>query len=489
MTLIMLAEIGLVIIGCLIVTTIVRALRIEPRKVEKSSTVPMTVDSQSAIHHLAGAVRIRTTSHLDVSQIDYPKFLDLHRYLEVSFPLVHQTLQREIVARYSLLYTWQGQDINLKPALLMGHLDVVPIEEGTEKNWICPPFEGKIEEGYLWGRGTMDDKNAVIGILEAVEGLLRGGFQPKRTIYLAFGHDEEIGGSGAAQIAAIIRSRGIKLECVLDEGLAIIDGILPGIKKPFALIGVAEKGYLSVELRVDSSGGHAAMPPRETAIGILSKAMLRLEQNQMPAHFQPPTSMMFAYLVPEMIFSLRLVVSNLWMFKGLLINRLSAMNTVNAMIRTTTAPTIFSSGFKDNILPIQARGAVNFRLLQGDTVDIVLKHVQRIIADRRVKVIPAYDFCVEASPVSNVDANSFHALERTLMSTFPDITVAPGLVAGATDSRHYTKLTDSVYRFSPLWIKLEDLNRVHGTNERIGVETFHKMVQFYAGFIRELSTV
>ena len=483
----LLVEIFLIIFVGLVIVMLLRALPTKPRKVEISSAESITVDPQIAIQHLAGAVRIKTASHLDANQIDYPAFLDLHRYLEVSFPLVHQTLQREIVAQYSLLYTWPGQDNHLKPALLMGHLDVVPIEEGTDKDWVCPPFEGRVQNGYLWGRGTMDDKNAVIGVLEAVESLLREGYQPKRTIYLAFGHDEEIGGTGAAQIAALFQSRGIKLESVLDEGLAIINGILPGVKKPFALIGVAEKGYLSVELNVESSGGHAAMPPRETAIGILSKAMVRLEQNQMPAHFKPPTSLMFAYLAPEMPFLLRVVLRNLWLFRGLLINRLVTVNTVNAMVRTTTAPTIFSSGFKDNILPIQARGAVNFRLLQGDTVEKVLKHVQETIADRRVKIIPASDFCVEASPVSNVDSMSFHALERALLRTFPGVVIAPGLVTGATDSRHYTKLTDSVYRFSPLWIKSEDLSRVHGTNERIGVDDFHKMVQFYAEFIRELS--
>jgi len=333
----------------------------------------------------------------------------------------------------------------------------------------------------------MDDKNAVVGVLEAIEGLLKERYQPKRTIYLAFGHDEEIGGKGAAQIAALLQSRGVKFECVLDEGLAIIDGILPGIEKPFALVGVAEKGYLSVELSVESSGGHAAMPPKETAIGILSRAMLRLEEHPMPVHFRPPTNQMFAYLAPEMPFALRLVIANLWIFKGLLLKRLSAVNTVDAMIRTTTAPTIFIAGFKDNILPVQARGAVNFRLLQGDTSKSVLEHVQKTISDRRVKVKPASDFCVEASSVSPVNANSFQALERALASTFPGVVAAPGLVTGATDSRHYAALSASTYRFSPLWVKPEDLSRVHGTNERIGVENFQKMVQFYAAFIRELS--
>ncbi len=482
-----LAVIGLFVLGSLFMVLIVRALRIKPRQVDKSAIQPIPIEPQAAIQHLAGAVRIQTASHLDASQIDYPAFLQLHHFLEQAFPQVHKTLTREVVDQYSLLYTWQGQDASLKPVLLMGHLDVVPIEDGTQKDWICPPFEGIVQDGFLYGRGTMDDKNAIVGVLEAVEGLLKERYQPKRTIYLAFGHDEEIGGRGAAQIAALFKSKGVKFECVLDEGLAIIDGILPGIEKPFALIGVAEKGYLSVELNVESSGGHAAMPPKETAIGILSRAMLRLEEHQMPARFGPPTSQMFAYLAPEMPFSLRLVMANLWIFKGLLLKRLSGMNTINAMLRTTTAPTIFSAGFKDNILPIQARGAVNFRLLQGDTAESVLEHVQKTIADRRVTVKPASDFLVEASTVSQVNAISFQALERALTNIFPGVVVAPGLVTGATDSRHYAELSTSIYRFSPLWIKPEDLSRVHGTNERIGVENFQRMVQFYAAFICELT--
>jgi carboxypeptidase PM20D1 len=477
----------LIVFGCLFVVLILRTLRIKSRPVEKSVAELITVDSQAAIQHLAGAVRIRTASHLDAGQINYRAFLELHQYLEESFPHVHRTLTREVVEQYSLLYTWQGQDTSLKPMLLMGHLDVVPIEEGTQKNWICPPFDGMVKDGFLYGRGTMDDKNAVVGILEAVEGLISVNYQPRRTIYLAFGHDEEIGGTGAARIAALLQSRGIALECVLDEGLAIIDGILPGINKPFALVGVAEKGYLSVELSVESRGGHSAMPPKETAIGILSRAMLRLEEHPMPAHFKPPTSQMFAALAPEMTFALRLVLANLWVFKGLLLNRLSALNSVDAMLRTTTAPTILSAGFKDNILPIQARGAVNFRLLQGDTAESVLEHVRNTIADSRVKVIPASGFYVEASSVSVVEAKSFQALGRALVSTYPEVIVAPGLVTGATDSRHYAKLSSSIYRFSPLWIKPGDLTRVHGTNERIEVENFQRMVQFYAAFIRELS--
>jgi len=475
------------VLAILLAILVVRTLRIRPRVVPAGGLQPISIDVSSAVEHLAGAVRIRTTSHLDASQIHYPAFLELHRYLAESFPRVHQALLREIVGGYSLLYTWLGQDASLKPILLMGHQDVVPVEEGTQQDWTCLPFEGEVRDGFLWGRGTMDDKNALVGTLEAVEGLLREGFQPERTIYLAFGHDEEIGGRGSAQIAALLQSRGVELECVLDEGLAIIDGLLPVVTKPFALVGVAEKGYLSVELSVESPGGHSAMPPRETSIGILSQAMVRLEKHPMPSQLKPPTSQMLAFLAPEAPFGMRLVIANLWLFKGLLLRGLSTTNAVNALLHTTTAPTIFSAGFKDNILPIQARGAVNFRLLQGDSAESVLEHVRKTIGDRRVQVKPVSGFSMEASSVSRTDTESFRALERALAKTFPGVVAAPGLVTGATDSRHYAKLASSIYRFSPLWIKPDDLRRVHGTNERIGVENFGKMVQFYAAFIRELA--
>jgi carboxypeptidase PM20D1 len=215
--------------------------------------------------------------------------------------------------------------------------------------------------------------------------------------------------------------------------------------------------------------------------------MVRLEKNPMPAQLIPPTSQMLAYLASEMPFALRLVVANLWFFKGVLLRRLSAVNTINAMLQTTTAPTMFNAGFKDNILPIRARGAINFRLLQGDTIESVLDHVQNTISDSRVKVSPVSGFSVEASPVSRLESLTFEALEKALISTYPGIVVSPGLVTGATDSRFYIKLSDCVYRFSPLWVKQEDLSRVHGTNERIGVENFGKMVQFYAAYILNLS--
>jgi carboxypeptidase PM20D1 len=232
---------------------------------------------------LAQALRFATISHEDPAQVDRAPFRELHRFLEESFPQVHHSLKREVIEEYSLLYTWQGTDASLAPALFAGHIDVVPVESGTETEWQYPPFEGCVEEGYIWGRGALDDKVAVLGLLEAAEALLARGFQPHRTIYLAFGHDEEVGGTyGAKRIAALLQQRGVRLEFALDEGLAVTEGIIPKVSKPVAMVGIAEKGYLCLELSAESRGGHSSMPPSETAIGILSAAITRLERHPMP---------------------------------------------------------------------------------------------------------------------------------------------------------------------------------------------------------------
>jgi len=409
----------------------------------------------------------------------------MHHFFDQAFPHVHETLKREVVAEYSLLYTWKGQDERLRPLLLLGHMDVVPAESQSGTGWTHPAFEGRIADGYLWGRGTLDDKDAVLGILESVERLLQEGYAPRRTIYLAFGHDEEVGGqSGAAKIAALLISRGIKLDYVLDEGLTIVEGVVPNITKPVALVGVAEKGYVSIEMTVESEGGHSMMPPQQTAIGILSAAIDKIEQNQFSTRMGLPIRQMFGTLAPEMPFSMKTIFANLWLFEGLVEKKLAAAPRTNALIRTTTAPTIFTSGVKENILPTTARSVVNFRLLQGESIGSVMEHVRRTIDDPRVKIRPSGGFSSEPSYVSDTGSPGFRVIERTIRQVFPEVLVAPGLCIGATDSRHYAKLTESIFRFSPLWLRPDDLQRIHGIDERISIENYTKVVKFYTQLIR-----
>lgn len=487
----MISEIFLVILilTCLLFSIlIVQTLRFTSRQPSLNAVPGITIDTSTAAHHLAKALTYETVSYQDTSLWQGREFTHLHSYLEKTFPAVHSHLTREIVGNYSLLYTWKGSDERLAPILLMAHLDVVPVEEGTEENWIHPPFQGTITDGFIWGRGSMDIKEGVIGLLEAVELLLKEGFQPERTIYLAFGHDEEIGGQlGAHAIAGLISERSDSLEYVLDEGGSITQGIVPGVGSPVALVGIAEKGYVSLELSVELEGGHSAMPPRETTIGILSGAVVRLGQNQMPASFSGVVNHLFKFVGPEMDFLKRLIFANAWLFSPLIMNRLSRSPYTNSMIRTTTAPTIIEGGTKENVLPQKAKAIVNFRILPGDTVESVRNHVTTVIDDPRVTVKPVRESW-DPSIVSDVRGKWFGILHHTIRQVFPDAVVAPFLVTGATDSRHYAGLSENVFKFIPFITTSEDLKRVHGTDERISIHDFEYCIRFYVQLIRNSAT-
>ena len=439
---------------------------------------------EGAAERLAGAVRIPTISHEDPSEFDAGAFRSLHAYFEAEFPQVHSQLRRETVATHSLLYTWPGSDASLKPILLMGHLDVVPVEPGTEANWQEDPFAGRIADGFIWGRGAIDNKSAVVGTLEAVEMLLSGGFQPVRTVYLAYGHDEEVGGiGGAREIADLLNRRGVELEMVLDEGGVIGDGILPGISAPVAMVGIAEKGFVSIELSATAAGGHSSLPPRQSTIGVLSAAIARLEENPMPARLESPTRQLFDRIGPRLPFAQRAAFANLWLSRALVIRNLESSPTTNAMVRTTTAATIFQAGTKDNVLPSVARAVVNFRILPGDSVSGVVEHVRRVIADSRVEIRTVGRFYAEPSPVSSTESQSFQTLEQTIVKMTPDTIVAPYQVVVVTDARYYSGLSRNVFRFLPVRLTSQDLQRMHGTDERIAVHHYETAIRTYRQLI------
>jgi carboxypeptidase PM20D1 len=450
-----------------------------PRSSQTDAVAKVAIPSGAA-ERLARAVRIPTVSHSERSETDFAAFSALHRYLAASFPRAHSTLLREAVNDYSLLFTWPGSDRTLKPILLMGHLDAVPVEPGTEGKWQQSPFSGAIVDGFIWGRGAIDNKSAVVGILEAVEMLVTEGFQPKRTIYLAFGHDEERGGTdGARAIAALLKGRGVELEMVLDEGGVIAEGLLPGISAPVALIGVAEKGFVTIELNVRGTGGHSSLPPRESAIGILSAAITRLEENQMPSRLEGATRQFFDTVGPRFPIGQRTVFANLWLTESLVERKLESSPSTNAMIRTTTATTVFQAGSKDNVLATSARADINFRILPGDTVARVVEHVRRVIADSRIDVRIGGAFQSEPSAVSSRDSASFQILEHTIQSLAPDAVVAPYLVAVVTDARYFADFSRSVFRFLPLRLTSRDLERIHGIDERVAIDQYETAIRIY----------
>ncbi|HUT53195.1 MAG TPA: M20 family peptidase [bacterium] len=439
--------------------------------------------ASSAANSLSGAVKIKSISHQDPSQVDATEFFALHDYLATSYPLIHKNLVREKAGGLSLLYTWQGSDPSARPVILMAHQDVVPIAPGTIGDWTHSPFSGDIADGYVWGRGTMDCKGFLISIMEAVEGLIAEGHAPRRTIYLAFGHDEEVGGDhGAAAISSLLESRGAKAEYVIDEGGFIVDGAPLGIDKPLAMVGIAEKGYLSLELKVKTGGGHSSMPPPESAIGILGAAIHRLEKRPFPSRLEGVTVLTFESLAPEMPASMRAAISGRRLLGGVIKNMLSKVNATNAMIRTTTAATIIEAGSKENVLPQEARAVVNLRLLPGDDIAYAVGRVKKVIADPRVAV-EIMDGAREASKVSSVESDGFKILKTTIAEVFPGTLMAPFLVLGGTDSRHYENISDSVYRFIPMRVSEKDQERAHGTDERIAVDNIEEIIEFYRRLI------
>jgi carboxypeptidase PM20D1 len=437
---------------------------------------------EGAVERLARSIRFRTVSHQDPSRFDGAPFRALHDFFRGAYPRSHADLTREVVNDHSLLYTWPGSAPELQPILLLAHLDVVPVEPGTEEVWQHDAFAGEVADGFIWGRGSLDDKVAALAMLEAAEHLLARGFKPRRTVLFAFGHDEEVGGrEGAAAIAANLRERGVRAHFSLDEGLIITLGLMPGVEGPVALIGLAEKGYVSLELTARASGGHSSMPPARTATSVLAAALHALHENPAPASIGGAAAQMFAYVGPEMAPPLNLVFANRWLLEPVIEMQLAGQPATNALIRTTAATTIIEAGVKENVLPSEARAVVNFRILPGESITSVVDRVRATIDDEAVEVTARPGD--EPSPVAEADSRSFATLHTTIREIFPETIVAPGLMVAGTDTKHYVDLADNSYRFLPIRLGPEDLKRIHGANERVAVDNYLDIIRFYARLI------
>jgi carboxypeptidase PM20D1 len=459
------------------------------RQVGVPPAPPLAVDERAVADRLAGAIRFKTISSYDDARLSEDQFRGLHAYLQQNYPRVHASLEREVVGNLSLLYKWPGSDPKAPPILLMAHQDVVRISPGTEATWQAQPFGGEQKGGFVWGRGAWDDKSNLVSQLEAVETLLASGFQPRQTIYLAYGADEEVGGyRGAQQIAKVLQSRGVKLDFVIDEGLVITDDVLPGLSHPAALVGVAEKGSMSVVLRASAPPGHSSMPPPPGtgAIAVMATALRRLEDHQMPGGIRGVGREMLETLAPEMSGLSRVALSNLWLFEPVVRAQLDRSPSTSAMLRTTTALTVMNAGNQHNVLPGFAQAVVNFRLLPGDTEARMLQHVRDTVADERIG-LTAIGENYDPPPPSPTDSASFQLINRTVRAVFPGTLVAPGLMIGGTDSRHFSAISRHIYRFSPVRARPEDLPRFHGTNERIATANLAEMVRFYHQLLRNAS--
>jgi carboxypeptidase PM20D1 len=475
-----------ILVGAMLAVALVLAVNValQPsRQMHVDAAPPVPVDADAAAARLAGALRCATVTGLPETDATEREFIRLREHLRASFPRVHTSLQQEIVGGRSLLYTWRGTDTSLPPIMILAHMDVVPIAPGSEGDWMHPPFAGVIADGFVWGRGAWDDKANLVASLDAVEHLLAEGYRPRRTVYIASGEDEELGGTqGARRIAELLRERGVRLEYLIDEGLIITQGVFPHLDPPLALIGIAEKGYVSVTLHLKATPGHASMPPARTPIGIMSAALARLEEEPMPASIGGAVRDMMQVVGPETNGIDRIALANLWLFEPIIVSRLQSQPSTNAMLRTTAAPTMFHAGNKENVLPSDVEATVNFRVLPGDSIEGVLEHVRRTIAEERIRVATT-PVRSEPSRTSLTDGPAYAAIERSVRQVFPDAVVAPGLMIGATDARHFADIADNVYRFSPMRAKPEDLVRFHGTNERISVSNLVDMIRFYRQLI------
>lgn len=461
----------------------VRAIQRDSRQVAAEEDADIAVASD-APKRLAEALQYRTITKRDPAELDSAAYNRLYQYLEGTFPAVHSTLDTTHVNDLSRLYTWRGRDTTKAPIVLMAHVDVVPIEPGTRSQWTHGPFSGDIADGHVWGRGALDDKASVVAILETLSMMIEHGERPSRTVHVAFGHDEEVGGPhGASVIADRITRDGTSPAIVVDEGGAVTKGALPGLDRPLAVVGIAEKGYLSVTLEATAPGGHSSVPPDTTSIEILNTALSRLLDNPLDARLDGVMGQTLTYVAPEMPFAYRLALSNQWLTGPAITWALSRESTTEAAIRTVQVPTRLNAGVKDNVIPSSAKATLNYRILPSQSTDEVLQHIRSTTEGLSLSIETGQ--ASEPTPVSPVDNPAFHMLQRTIREVTSDsVVVAPYLVPGATDSRHYADATDRIYRFLPYTLTPDKRGLIHGTNERIAIDDYRTLIRFYRQLLR-----
>ena len=435
------------------------------------------VDPAAPAANLAEAVRFQTVTMQDGEGTDWPLFLEFQAWLKTTYPNFYGAVKSEQVVEYAQMNVWQGSDASLAPIVFLAHQDVVPAN-ASDEGWDYPPFEGTIAGGFVYGRGAIDDKGSLIALLEGADRLAVSGFKPKRTLIFAFGHDEEVAGSGADAISKLLETRGIKPYAVIDEGGAILTG-MSGVPGQLASIGVAEKGYLTLKLTAKARGGHSSTPPHYTAIGALSKAITKLEASPFENGRDKVMTEMLKATAPRMPFKQRMAISNLWLFGPMVEKNLRGVDLTRAMMGTSIAPTIIDAGFKENALPREAVAYINFRLHSRDSIESVTEHVRLAIDDENIEITMNDNIGSEPSPVSQIDSGPYLWLKDVINSTFPEALVAPNTVVGGTDSRFFARNTDDIYRFAPYVFDASDIARIHGLNERMNVEAFGKAVQVY----------
>lgn len=467
--------------------------------------VTVEVDLDAAVQRLSKAVQFPTISNQDRSDFDVEAFEGYHKFIEESYPNVHKSMKRELLGDprpYSLLYTWEGKDPSLDPVLFYAHQDVVPVPEDSRDQWTQDPFAGTVADGYIWGRGVLDDKNQIHGILEAAEMKIKEGWQPSRTIYFVFGQDEEVGGpEGAKHVADVLEQRGIKrFAFVMDESAPLIPDVFPGLSGNTALIGIAQKGFISLELAMHGIGGHSSQPPEESNIGILAQAITKLENAQFPYKIHPAVRHQYRYMGPELDKAKRPMYEAVAFGKDgemtdlekAFIEEMAKNQVTRAMLHTTIAVTMFNAGIKDNVLPPSAVAVVNFRPMPGDTPEVIIEHVKNAIGDDRI-TITDISASTPATNVANPDAPGYAMLEKTIRQTWGnDLVVAPFFVIGGSDSKHFQARPFAPDVYTMTAIQLESMSEFagfHGVNERILVAEYGRTISFFYQLMDNLESL
>lgn len=441
-------------------------------------------DGAAIAERLRGAIQFKTISWNLERPHDEEAFTAFAAYLSEHYPAAHEAMTRDVVSGKSLIFIWPGSDRSQKPIGLLAHIDVVPVEAGTESEWTRPPFSGAVFDNAVWGRGALDNKGPLIAIMEAAERLASEGFTPARDIYFLFGHDEEIGGSdGAGEIAALLKSRGVHFTWTLDEGSGLVQGIIPGVERPVALISTGEKGSTTLKLTARGQGGHSSTPAPDTAVSILARAVLAVNDHPYPLELDRNLVSFLHAIAGELPFAQRLALANLWLTGPLIKAQLARDPVTTASMRTTTAPTMIEGGTKVNILPHQASAMVNYRIHPRDSVDAVRERAERLINDDRVSVEALGGR--EPSPASSTTSEGYETISSATAEIFGAVPTAPFLTLQGTDTRHYTDLADDNYRFTPFIYRSDDLQRIHGADERVSIDDLTRGAAWYEKLIRK----
>ena len=470
----------LAIVLIFLAVVLLRTLRFTPtvQPVEASEKVEFSKDK--AISNLAELVKCRTISYSDHSLEDDAEFDKLISKLPGLYPQVFACCEFRQLPDRALLFRWPGRSSD-SPSVMMAHYDVVPV---NEENWDKPPFDAIIEDGVMWGRGTLDTKVTFNGALFAADHLIATGFVPENDVYFAFSGGEEVNGKGAPNIVKYFRERGITPAMVVDEGGAVVENVFPGVKKPCGLIGIAEKGMMNVRLRTVSAGGHASAPKPHTPVGVLSQACTAIEGNPFSCHIEGPAAQMFDTLGRHSTFLFRLIFANLWCF-GWVIDLLGRMSggEINALVRTTVAFTQMEGSSARNVIPPEAKMVANMRLNPADSVESALAYLRKVVKDENVEISALESF--EPSRVSRTDCEGWDKVAAAVAENWPGCIVAPYLMVQCSDSRHWGVISDRVYRFSAMDLTAAERATIHGNNERIRLEGICKAAEFYIRLLKK----